>query len=1375
MKEKAGKRHIRSRLTGQGICVTTGYRGEPFIIRPRPIAAAAVALAAAAMIGSATPAWGAPTAGQVTAGTGSISAVPNASGGVNTTIRQDGNRLAIDWGSFDIGTHDAVTFVQPNSGAIALNRVTGQSATQILGALNANGQVFVLNPNGVLFGKSAQVSVGGLLATTLNLSNADFLAGKFRFADGTDGGGGIVNQGRIAANDGYIAFIAPQVANRGTLIADRGTVELAAGRAATVTFAGNRLVSLTIDEGTLGALAANGDLIRADGGVAILTSKGKDAVLSGVVNNTGEIRAQTAVDVGGTIMLLADGGTMLAGGSLDASAPHGGNGGTIETSGRVFQLLPGAVISTRAASGATGTWLIDPSDITVAAAGGSMTGADLSSQLATTNVQLQTSTGSGGSGDITIADNVAWHSGNRLTLTADRDIAIDAALDAGATGSLVANATRNVSLSGAFTGLSLSATASTGNIALSAPITLDASSGTLTLSSAGTITAGQNAAVTAGTFDLTAGAWSQVGSGSLPLFTAANFEVGSNASFLRALSGSGTVAAPYLVGDVYGLQGIGTSAALLGQSYRLANSIDASGTAAWNSGAGFAPIGSTLATAFSGSFDGNGNTINGLTINAAGVDNVGLFGFIRNGSVSNLALTGASVAGSRFVGSLAGTNEGGMISKVSASNATVTGNAFVGGLVGVNGAAGQIDASWASGAVSGFQTTGGLAGENDGSITRSFSSSAATAIAGDVGGLVGLNAGTIANSYALGLAATNNGFAGGLAGDNEGSISTSYAAGFVHGRDASGGLVAVNGSGTVANSYWNIDTTGLGTTAGGGTGLTGTQMLTNTASSFAGFDFSNVWRFIPGTSYPYLASTFSSTPVVFSGTYSKASGAANAAKTLDFAANGQLIGSITTGANGFYYLMLPSTAFSTTTAVVAFSPNGAGPTLGGSALGAAETAGASVAMNLQDNTVMMDGASVKLGDVASALGNPFSGGAVSPIASLMPSVLTNLQPNALATANGVSLVFGPSTALALTGDTALAAASIVLGPVSGAGATPTLQTSGGDVSQQGAFSLGALGIAGARNVTLSSANSIGTVAGNASGSFTLDNAADLTVGTVGSTTGIAAGGPVTLSAAGHRIALDQSISSSASGDAVVLASSGFANLYGPGAIVANSGRWLVESVSPDSDVFGALRSGNDALWGQSAGAGSSVAAGGNRYVFSGDQVIFVNAVANQKRVGETASESATLSLKYAGSAYSNAFNDAQVPTGVSVNAYSNGDGASATRTGGDDGVGRYRIRYTASGIPAGYLAADGAIADLTVIDPTTPAAPATPTSVPAPQPSVVGQVQAMTGSDADSADQRKAKVNAVLAALGAGHLTRVDDARTSSTAPAWPVAAACSP
>ncbi|TKC87743.1 filamentous hemagglutinin N-terminal domain-containing protein [Trinickia terrae] len=1371
--------------------------------------AVAAALAAAGSLATCPAARGAPAGGQISAGSGAINAAANSAGGTSTVIQQSSNRLAINWNSFDIGTKDRVTFVQPSSSAIALNRVTTQSATQILGTLNANGQVFILNPNGVLFGKSAQVNVGGLLATTLSLSDSDFLAGNYRFTD-SGGTGSIVNEGQITANGGYIAFIAPHVSNQGTLVADQGTVELAAGAAATVTLAGNQLVSLTVDQGTLDALAENGDLIRADGGVVILTSKGRDAVLSGVVNNTGEIRARTAANVGGTIKLLADGGTALAGGTLDASAPNGGNGGTIETSGQAFELQSGATITTRAASGKTGTWLVDPSDITVASSGGSMTGATLASQLASTNVQLQTSTGTGGNGDITISDNVAWSSGNTLTLTADRNIDITGTLNAGTTGSLVANATGNVALAGAFTGLALTAASTTGNITLSAPITLASTSGALTLSAAGTITPDQNASITTGTFDLTGGQWVQVGSGSVASLSATNFEV-TGGSFLRALSGSGTTADPYLIGDAYGLQGIGTSTALLADAYKLANSIDASGTSSWNSGAGFAPIGSSASTAFTGTFDGNGKTISGLSITLPSTEDVGLFGFIKDGSVSNLSLTSFTVEGSRFVGALAGINEGGTISGVSVNTGTVTGTSNtladtsaitnvgglagenlddgatiatianssaglgvtvtasdgggsltlgqVGGLVGLN-VSGSITSSWSAASVTGDRFVGGLAGRNDGTVSESFASGAVTSVWGYVGGLVGLNTGTIADSYALG-SVTSPFATAGLVGQNMGTITASYSAGLVQGgTGTAGGLVAV-GVGTVTNSYWNIDTSGQ-STSNGGTGLTNAQMLTSTAASFSGFDFSSVWSFISGTSYPYLTSIFTSTPTVFSGTYTDASGTVKSGSTLDFAANDALIGRVATGANGFYYLMLPSTSFSGTTAVDVFSQSGSGATFG-----AAETSGASVAMNLKDNVVTLGGTSVSLGDIAAALGNPFSGGTVSEVALLLPSsVLSNLQSNALSTASGVSLVFGTGTTLGLSGDTTISAASMTLGSVSGSGSTLTLQTSGGDITQSGAFTLGALGIASAGNVTLDGANQIGTVAASVTGAFSLDNAASLAVGQVGSTAGITAGGAVTLSVAGYTLTLDQGITSSASGDAVVLASAGFTNLAGSGAITASNGRWLVSSSSPDADTFGGLQSGNDALWAQSYSVGSTVAASGNRYLFSTGQVILVNAVANQKRVGQTAQESATLSLKYAGSNYGNAFTDANVPAGVSISVFSNGDAASATRANGDDGVGRYRIRFTASGAPGGYTVADGIVADLTVTG---------STSSP-----VVDQVQAIASSDADSGSSsdstlRRKEASTVAATFASAQTTLVANNRHSSALPAWPVAAACAP
>ena len=149
-----------------------------------------------------------PEGGQVTAGTANIQR-----SGSSLVINQGSDRAAINWLSFGIGVNEAVRFNQPSSSSIVLNRVLGQSPTQIYGSLSANGQVFLLNPNGVLFAPGAQVNVGGLVATTLSLSDADFLAGRNTFTKGAFAGS-VINQGTIrAANGGYVALMGPEVRN----------------------------------------------------------------------------------------------------------------------------------------------------------------------------------------------------------------------------------------------------------------------------------------------------------------------------------------------------------------------------------------------------------------------------------------------------------------------------------------------------------------------------------------------------------------------------------------------------------------------------------------------------------------------------------------------------------------------------------------------------------------------------------------------------------------------------------------------------------------------------------------------------------------------------------------------------------------------------------------------------------------------------------------------------------------------------------------------------------------------------------------------------------------------------------------------------------
>ena len=155
-----------------------------------------------------------PTGNQVVAGSAAVS-LPTPS---SMAITQASDRAILDWASFNIGAAESVRFVQLGANSVALNRVLGAEPSAIHGSLSANGQVFLVNPNGVLFGQNARVDLGGLVGSSLNISNADFLAGKFSFGDGGGSPGTVSNQGRLTTSaGGYVALIAPVVSNAGTL------------------------------------------------------------------------------------------------------------------------------------------------------------------------------------------------------------------------------------------------------------------------------------------------------------------------------------------------------------------------------------------------------------------------------------------------------------------------------------------------------------------------------------------------------------------------------------------------------------------------------------------------------------------------------------------------------------------------------------------------------------------------------------------------------------------------------------------------------------------------------------------------------------------------------------------------------------------------------------------------------------------------------------------------------------------------------------------------------------------------------------------------------------------------------------------------------
>ncbi|WP_421446347.1 filamentous hemagglutinin N-terminal domain-containing protein [Agrobacterium tumefaciens] len=337
-------------------------------------------LSAALWWALASTAHAAPTGGVVSAGQSSIANAPGV-----TTITQGSQNAAINWQGFSIGAGETVNFKQPNVNAVTLNRVVGSDPSKILGSLNANGRVFLVNPNGVMFAPGAQVNVGGIVASTLNISDTDLMAGRLKFS-GTSTAG-VSNQGSINAPGGYVALLGANVSNEGIIAARMGSVALAAGQAVTLDVAGDGLLNVTVDRGAVNALVNNGGLIQADGGQVLMTAQAAGNLLHTAVNNTGVVQAQTIDTRGGTIKLLGDmqTGTVNAGGTLDASAPKGGKGGFIDTSAAHVKIAPNLKVTTASASGLTGSWLIDPSDYNIAASGGDITGARLSEFLGSSN------------------------------------------------------------------------------------------------------------------------------------------------------------------------------------------------------------------------------------------------------------------------------------------------------------------------------------------------------------------------------------------------------------------------------------------------------------------------------------------------------------------------------------------------------------------------------------------------------------------------------------------------------------------------------------------------------------------------------------------------------------------------------------------------------------------------------------------------------------------------------------------------------------------------------------------------------------------------------------------------------------------------------
>ena len=293
----------------------------------------------------------APQGGVISQGNGSIS-VDNKT----TTVQQTSSSMVVDWQSFNVAGDELVKFDQPSAKAAALNRIHDQNPSQILGRVDAQGQVYLINPNGIVFGEHSTINIGSLVATTKHLSDSDFMNGNIVLQQG-EGEGSIVNRGTInAATGGAVVLVGDTVVNEGVIQAKKGSVVLASGQSATLDFDGDGLLQFKLSGANEQAKSdqesavVNEGLISAQEGEVLLTAKAARDVFTNVVNNTGVIEAKGIDMSGGTIRLLGEGGDVRNSGDLLASSDNG-TGGKIDLSGDRTAVDSGSLID---ASGTKG-------------------------------------------------------------------------------------------------------------------------------------------------------------------------------------------------------------------------------------------------------------------------------------------------------------------------------------------------------------------------------------------------------------------------------------------------------------------------------------------------------------------------------------------------------------------------------------------------------------------------------------------------------------------------------------------------------------------------------------------------------------------------------------------------------------------------------------------------------------------------------------------------------------------------------------------------------------------------------------------------------------------------------------------------------------
>jgi filamentous hemagglutinin family protein len=967
----------------------------------------------------ASSAYSNPALNSVVSGNVSITQTPT-----TTTVSQSSEQAIINWNSFNIAAGEKTQFVQPHTSSVALNRIDPtQGVSQIYGSLSSNGKIILINGAGIHFGPGSAVNVGGMIASTSDITDANFLAGNYKFTIPSISNGSIVNEGTlIATQHGLIALLGSNVQNNGMIQAEMGNIVLGTGSKFTLDFYGDQLINFSVDQAaSSGGRINNTGTLLADGGKILVSAQAAENVVDNVINMSGVAQARSVrqhkgeiilsggnygtVSVsgklnvsgrhqhtqGGTIKVLGayvnllstanlnasgdgGGGTILVGGNFHGTGPeqnalattvdagavikadaitsgnggsiavwsvnntqfhgyvsaaggvNGGNGGTVETSGHSLDVT-GAKINLSALSGLTGTWLLDPADLTICSGcvtsntlSGTLYGtgntnsylavSDLVNALSTANIIVQTSVnGSGGNGDIFVNTDINWNSGNTLTLSAYRNITINngVTLANSAGGSLILQA-NNI---GAFS---------------SAPAGGEViNNGSLNLSGGGAVNIYYNP--TSYSLPVT---YNNAGNDRVTSYMLIN-SLGSSNDSVNTLS-LGAFSNP------------ANSSATYSGNFALSTDINAANTTSWNSGHGYTPVN------FGGNFDGQNHVISNLYINTTN-NYVAFFSVFNNGgtqstgsnvvlTINNLGITNATIINTSYIvspkiGILVAAFYGNTASNgynVSLDNDFTSGsitasgyaNTAIGGLVG-DFYTGSITNSYSTATINGTSATGGgiggIAGTTqvNSTIRNSYFNGTVNGGSGtNVGGITGLLASsTVSNSYNLGTVNSGSGDnTGGLIGVeySGASVANSYSAGMISNSSGNVGGVIGSSNGSNTNVYWDKNVfTGNGVGTGTSTnivGLTTAQLK----SGLPGGLTSNNWAIITNQSYPYLTSIFT----LISGVTGAGAGA-----TVTLAVNGSNISSkalspyylpliestTTTLADGSYYFLETHVAF----------------------------------------------------------------------------------------------------------------------------------------------------------------------------------------------------------------------------------------------------------------------------------------------------------------------------------------------------------------------------------------------------------------------------------------------------------------------------------